>query len=205
MSAFRRCALASPLVFGFLIPFLLALGRERGWRVRKRAGVAATGAAAWIALLGVLWIFSGEAVARLLTSACFLLAFGAFLVGLFHLLGGRAPAQVGCGLVVVLMVGTLFYFDPILEHAMESRLTREQFQTRVDLALEGNPYAVMAYSIFEEDLLTRKVLYPRTLLADLQRAYPDWSRVALGYVLAGFWCFVAHLVLVALRMRIRGR
>lgn len=205
MSVFRLCALAGPLLFGFLIPFLLAFGRERGWRTRKRTGVAAMGASAWIVLLGVLWVFSGEPVIRLLESACFLLAFAVFLVGLFHLLGGRAPAQVGCGLVVVLMVGTLFYFDPIVEHAMESRLTREQFRARVDLALEGNPYAVMAYSIFEEDLLTRKVLYTRTMLADLQRSYPDWSRVALGYVLAGFWCFVAHLAWVALRIRIRGR
>lgn len=205
MIAFRVAVLASPLVLGFGLPFLLAFGRR--WNLRKRAGAVSIGVASWILFLGLLWPFSGESVHRFLESACFLLAFSAFLFGLYFLLESLVPsfAQAGCGLVVLLMVGTLFYFDPIVEHAQASGLPRESFQRRVDLALEWNPYAVMAYSIFEEDLLTRRLLYSRTLLSDLQRSYPDWTRTALGYVLLGFWFFILRIGIVTIRWRLRAR
>lgn len=197
---FRIAALASPLLLGFLLPFVLALGRDRAWALRRRAGAAAIAVGGWTGLLGVLWTFSGEPVGRLLETACFLLAFGAFLWGLFHLLAGLrlppAAAQAGCGVVVALLMGTIFCADPILE-------THPQPAVR-DRVLHGNPYAVMAFSIFEEDVFHRRVLYGRTALSDLERSYPDWSRVALWYVLLGFWFQVGFLALTALRWRLRG-
>jgi hypothetical protein len=204
MILFRIVAFASPLFLGFLLPFTLALGREKQWSLRKRAAAAALTPVFWLLLLFLLWSFSGDRISRFLQTAAFLLAFSSFLIGLFHLIVGfRLPpavAQIFSGLMVVLMVGTLFYFDPILE-----RSSAVQLPDRVALALEWNPYAVMAYSIFEEDVLTRRILYTRTLLADLQHGYPDWTRAALGYVLLGFWLYVGSLGLLALRMKFRVR
>lgn len=191
---FRMTALAGPLVLGFVLPFVLALGRDRGWNARKSACAAATAAAGWIVLLGILWTFSGHPVSRLLESACFLLAFGAFLYGLFRLTG-----QIVCGLVVVLLLGTVFYFDPILESAKGAEV-----HTRVAIAMEWNPYVVMAYSIFDVDLLTR-VLYTRSQLAELQHPWPEWPRVALWYVLLGFFCTVGSMGVQAAKLRFHAR
>ena len=188
MSAFEMAALLSPLLLGIFVPLVLALGREGSWTVRRRVASLVALLLSWTLLLGVLWIASAEPFSRLAASLAFLGAWSGFLVGLFHaLVGLRIPAflaQVSCGFAVVLMVGTLFYFDPILEEAQGG--PPESFQARIDIAMEWNPYVVMAYSIFEDDLLTHRSLYTRTLLADLPRVYPDWSRSAFRYLaLAG--------------------
>ncbi len=165
MSAFEMAALLSPLLLGIFVPLVLALGREGSWTVRRRVASLVALLLSWTLLLGVLWIASAEPFSRLAASLAFL-------------------AQVSCGFAVVLMVGTLFYFDPILEEAQGG--PPESFQARIDIAMEWNPYVVMAYSIFEDDLLTHRSLYTRTLLADLPRVYPDWSRSAFRYLaLAG--------------------
>ncbi|GEM_PF-3223559 len=201
--AFRLAALASPLLLGFGFPFVLALGRERGWSLRHRAGSAAIAGASWVGILGILWGFSGQPIARYLESACFLLGFASLLWGLFHLFVGLtltpAVAQAACGIVVSLLVGTVFYFDPILEAAPAG-----SHRVRANAAIDWNPYAVMAYSIFEEDILTRRVLYG-TRLSELERSYPEWARAALWYLLLGFWFHVGFLGLHALKARLRGR
>ncbi len=188
MSAFQLVALLSPLLLGIFVPFLFALGREKEWTVCRRGAVLLVFLALWTLLLGGLWVASSEPFPRLTATLAFLGSWCGFLTGLFHaLVGLRIPpflSQVLCGFLVVLMVGTLFYFDPILEEAQGG--TRESFQARVDIAMEWNPWVVMAYSIFEDDLLTHRSLYTRTLLADLPRTYPDWGRNALWYLaLAG--------------------
>lgn len=198
---FRIAALASPLLLGFVLPFVLALGRGRGWNARKSAGAASTAAAGWILLLAALWTFSGQPVVRLLETACFLLAFGAFLFGLFHFFTGlRIPGQIGCGLVVVLLMGTLFYFNPIVEEARGAAV-----HSRIAMALEWSPYPVMAYSIFDIDLLHQKWLYTNSAIADRIHGYPDWTRAALWYVLLGFFLHLGYLGLLALKLRFRGR
>jgi hypothetical protein len=210
MSVFRTLAYASPVIVGFALPCVLALARERSWPRRAYFAAAPISVVAMVALLFVTWTFSGERFARLLEVSCFLLAYGAFLFGLFHFaMGFGLPpvvAQIVAGVVVVLMAGTVFYFDPILEHAIETNAPREQLQSRIDAAMEWNPYVVVATSIFDEDVLTRRVLYSRTLLSDLPRSYPQWPQVALAYVILGFFLHVGYLGMTALRLKVqRGR
>ena len=188
MSAFQFGALLSPLILGILIPFLFARAGEKEWSVRGRLRAFVGLLLFWMVLLGTLWALSDEPFSRLLSTLGFLGAWSGFLVGLFHFFVGlRLPgvfSQVLCSFLVILMVGTLFYFNPILEAAEGG--SPETFQSRVDLAMEWNPWVVMSYSIFEDDLLTHRSLYTRTRLADLPRIYPDWGSIALRYLfLAG--------------------
>ncbi len=200
MSAFQFCALLSPLVLGIILPFLFARAGEKEWSVRGRLKAFVGLLLFWTLLLAALWVGSDEPFSRLLSTLGFLGAWSGFVVGLFHLFVGiRLPgvlSQILCSFLVILMVGTLFYFNPILEAAEGG--SPETFQSRVDLAMEWNPWVVMAYSIFEDDLLTHRSLYTRTRLADLPRIYPDWSVIALRYLfLAGamsIFSFLSTLV-----------
>ena len=198
---FRILAFLSPLLAGLLVPFLLALARDRKWSRPAALAAAPLGVVSLIVLLLMAWIPSGDRFSCWLELSCFLLAFGVLLFGLFHLLLGLGRsttlAQIGTGLLVLLMVGTLFYFDPLLEQVREAGT----LHTRVEWAMKGNPYVVVASSIFEEDVLTRPFLYRHTLLADLPRSYPEWPPVALGYVVLGFFSYVGYLGMQALRLR----
>jgi hypothetical protein len=110
----------------------------------------------------------------------FALSFAVLVAGLHLACLRDAVGQIVTGVVVTAMMGTVFYFG----RGIDDSLAPEVISTRIGLCLSLNPYAVIATSIFGEQILHSGTLYA-TGLADYQFVYPAWGRVALGYVLIG--------------------
>lgn len=105
----------------------------------------------------------------------FTLAFSLFVAGLHASMG-----QIATGIVVTAMMGTLFYFT----RAVDDSLPAATITSRIELALNVNPYAVMT-AFFGRDVLHLDTIYRTTHFADYIVTYPVWTRVATVYVLAG--------------------
>ena len=135
-----------------------------------------------------------------------LVAAFSFLVGAFYLFleSCRVPddaAQVLCGLLVVALLGTIFWMKPVLDDAEASGLSEGAIDSRITLALQVNPFAVTSYSIFEQDPGHWASLYPFGL-DDFRHGYPTWGVATLGYALTGLIFLAASLGLSYLRKRI---
>lgn len=184
MSLFRALAYLSPLVLGFGLAAALALSRGRPAVFRAR--VAGGG------LLGVLVLLLlasfGDSPRLWLPVAILLTSFSLLVAALYLFLEslGATPevSQIGTGLVVCLLMSTIFIAGPIIRDSADAGAGGEAISRRITLALDVNPTCVLGYSIFQTDLLYLPVFY-RWDLAGFQHEKPAWTASSLGYLLAG--------------------
>jgi hypothetical protein len=184
MSFFRTLAYLSPLIVGFGTAAALALTAERP---PKRRAIAVGGLL--LGVIGLLFLTSfAESPRMWLPLSLLLLSFAMLVAGLYLLCeSARAPrevSQVIAGLVVCLLMSTLFCFGPVIRNSADAGATGEEISRRISLAMDLNPFFVMGYSIFQSDLLYLPVFY-RTDLAGFQHAAPSWPATSAGYALAG--------------------
>ncbi len=183
MNAFRFLAYLAPLLSGFGVAAALAWTRGLPWRRR----------AAWTGgvhggILVVLFLLSFlESVALFPAVAVLLTAFAAFVASvslLAELLGARREVgQLLASLVVVVLMGSVFLIEPVLENATRAGLPGPSVGERITLILSVNPFMTTGLSIFGHDLLHAPAFY-RLDLAAFQHAPPRWGATSLGYAVA---------------------
>jgi len=184
MSLFRTLAYLSPLIVGFGVATALALTADRPPKRRVLAAGAVVGAVA------VLLLFASFAdspkqwlpVTLLVLSFAMLVA-GIYLVG-ESLRAPREVSQIVAGLVVCLLMSTVFVFGPIIRDSADAGASGTTISRRIDLMMDVSPLMVMGESIFAEDLLHRPYIY-RLDLAGYQHGDPSWPATSAGYALIG--------------------
>ena len=184
MSVFRTLAYLSPFLLGFGIAAALALTEQRP--PKRRA--AAPGAVVGAVLVLLLLTSFGETPALWPPLALLLVSFAALVAGLYLFCeSARAPREVSqiiVGVVVCLLMSTIFVFGPVIRATADAGATGAAIAGRISLAMDVNPFFVMGYSIFRSDLLYLPVFY-RTDLAGFQHELPSWPATSAGYAIAG--------------------
>jgi hypothetical protein len=184
MSLFRTLAYLSPLFVGFGISAALAL---TSGKPPKRRAIAAGGVVGGVLVLLLLVSF-GESVRLWFPLALLLLSFGILVAGIYLLCeSARAPrevSQIVACLAVCFLMATIFIFGQIIRDSADAGASGPTIYKRITLAMDVNPFFVMAYSIFDTDLLLTPYFY-RTDLAGFQRGQPSWPATSAGYALAG--------------------
>lgn len=184
MSAFRTLSYLSPFIVGFGIAAALALTAGRPPKRRAVASGAVVGAVLALLLLASF----ADAPSQWPPVALLLAAFGMLVAGIYLLCeAARAPrevCQLVSGVVVCLLMSTLFVFGPIIRTSADAGASGAAISSRITLAMDVNPFFVMGYSIFRSDLLYLPVFY-RTDLAGFQHGLPSWPATTAGYAIVG--------------------
>jgi uncharacterized membrane protein len=184
MSVFRTLAYLSPLIVGFGVAAALAV--TAGAPAKRRA--IAAGAVPGGVLVLLLATSFADSASLWFPVALLLVAFAMLVAGLYLLCeGARAPrevSQIVAGLAVCFLMATIFIFGPIIRDSADAGATGATIASRITLAMDVNPFFVMAYSIFDTDLLYLPVFY-RTDLAGFQHGRPSWGATSAGYALVG--------------------
>ena len=91
-------------------------------------------------------------------------------------------AQLVCLFVACVLVGTVFYADPIIE----AQKTPEARSRVITVALALNPITAVSRSLLGVDLLRRPVMYDRISVIGrwYQTPYGTWWKTACGYLAA---------------------
>ncbi|MBI2933362.1 MAG: hypothetical protein HYY16_17090 [Planctomycetes bacterium] len=174
MNVFAVWCFLLPLLVGFGIPALLA------WRPDIRGLRASALYLAALLAVALLLRLVGDAPPWALASvAVFICAFALFVSGLTLIWPWPIAGQITSGLVVSAMMGSVFYFRPVIDPSLDL----PALQQRIELALALNPYAIIASSIFHIDVLRLPTLYSE--MADYLIDAPGWGAVAAVYALLG--------------------
>jgi len=180
MNAFRFISYVAPLLSGFGVAAALAF--TRGRTARRRAAWA--GGVHGGVLLAVLLLSFVESVGSFPPVAVLLTAFAALVASVFLLaefLGARREVcQLLASLLVVLLMGSVFLIEPVLENATRAGMSAAAIGSRITLILSVNPFMTMGLSIFGHDLLHVPAFY-RLDLAAYQHFPPRWGATSLGY------------------------
>jgi hypothetical protein len=200
MTFFRVLAYLSPLLAGFGVAAALALTDSAP--IRRRVLVAGSVLGGLLILL-ILASFM-ESVRLWGPLAILLVALSILVAGLYLLsraLGAsREGAQILSSLAVVLLMGSVFAFGPLIRAAADGGTSGETLYRSITLVLDVNPFFVIGYSIFDSDLLVLPVFY-RMGLAGFQHGMPNWPATAGGYGIAGLAFVVASLGVNRFRKR----
>jgi hypothetical protein len=184
MSTFQTLAYLSPLILGFGIAAALALTADRP---PKKRLLAAGGVLA--GLLAVLLLTSVASTPKAwLPVSIVLLSLGLLTSGVYLLCeSARAPrelSQIAAGLVVCFLMSTLFWAGPLIRAAADHRADGASISRRISLSMDVNPFFVMAYSIFDVDLLHQPLFYNMGM-ADYVSSPPRWGVSSAGFAVAG--------------------
>lgn len=185
MGIFVWAAFVSPLLAGFLVPAALAWSADRPARHRLRA----FGIAAGIPLLLLLLLSLPESLSRGLAAAGITLSVSLLSAGLYLLLeslrASPSAAQAAASLVAPALIASLFVVGPGIPDSGDGAT----ISSRITWLLALNPYSVLAYAVFDTDLLTLRVFYSNHLAGypyGVPRLIPGMLFLALpGLALAG--------------------
>ena len=184
MSFFRTLAYLSPLIVGFGVPAALALTAGRPPKRRAIAAGAVLGAVLALLLLASF----ADSVKLWLQVALLIGPFGLLVAGIYLLCeSAKAPrevSQIVAGLVVCLLMSTVFVFGPIIRDSADAGASGAAISGRIGLMMDVSPLMVMGESIFGDDLLHRPYIY-RLDLAGYQHPSPSWPATSAGYGLIG--------------------
>jgi hypothetical protein len=184
MSMFQTLAYLSPLILGFGIAAALALTADRP---PKRRLLAAGGVLA--GLLAALLLSSLASTPKPWLPVSIVLASLGLLTSGVYLFceSARAPrelSQIAAGLVVCFLMSTLFWAGPLIRAAADHRADGASISRRISLSMDVNPFFVMAYSIFDVDLLHLPLFYNMGM-ADYVSSPPRWGVSSAGFAVAG--------------------
>jgi hypothetical protein len=184
MSTFQTLAYLSPLILGFGVAAALALTADRP---PKRRLLAAGGVLAGLLALLLATSLASTPGAWLPVSIV-LASLGLLTSGVYLLCeSARAPrplSQIAAGLVVCALMSTLFWAGPLIRAAADHRADGASISRRISLSMDVNPFFVMAYSIFDTDLLHQPFFYAMGM-ADYVSSPPRWGVSSAGFAIAG--------------------
>lgn len=184
MSTFRYLAYLSPLLLGFALPTALAYTSGRPLKHRLTASASVV-----FGLLALLLLASfADSPSQWGPVAVVLLSLALLSGGVFLLVeSARAPREISQGvaaLVMVLLMSTLFWLGPIVRALAEGGRGGGNTYARITFLMDVNPFFVMAYSIFEQDLMHTPFFYGMGL-ADFQSGKPAWGPSSAAFAAAG--------------------
>jgi hypothetical protein len=184
MSVFQTLAYLSPLILGFGVAAALALtaGRPPKRRLFAAGGVLA-------GLLAALLLTSlGSTPKAWLPVSVVLVSLGLLTSGVYLVCeSARAPrelSQIVAGLVLCLLMSTLFWAGPFIRAAADHRADGASISRRISLSMDVNPFFVMGISIFDVDLLHQPLFYNMGM-ADYVSSPPRWGVSSAGFAIAG--------------------
>lgn len=184
MSTFRTLAYLSPLLLGFALP--TALAYTSGKPLKHRLVASASVVFGILTLL--LFASFADRPRQWFPVAVVLLSLGLLVAGVFLAAeSARAPREIClglAGLVTCLLMSTLFWLGPIVRTLAEGNSSGETVYRRITLLMDVNPFFVMAYSVFDQDLMHTPFFYGMGL-ADFQRGTPSWGASSAGFAAAG--------------------
>jgi len=183
--AFVECALLAVVVAIFAVTldplglgiwkFALCLAAVCGATLLISAGVLCFASAAW----GAEPLAGGLAAQLVIFAFCMLLGsvFAVVRCGGAELLS----AQLVCITVACVLLGTVFYADPIIEAQGSS----EAKGVVIRAALATNPITAISWSLLRFDLMRRRLMYgPISEIGDHYTPYPAWWATLCGYAAA---------------------
>ena len=178
-------AFTSPLLTGLLVPAALAWSADRPAKHRIRA----VGLAGACPLLLLLLLSLPAALPRGLAAAGITLAVGLRAGGVHLLLeslrASPPAAQTAASLVAPTLIASLFVLGPGIPESGDGAA----ISSHITWLLALNPYSVLAYAVFDTDLLTLRVFYSNHLAGypyGVPRLIPGMLFLALpGLALAG--------------------
>jgi len=184
MSSFRFLSYLSPLLLGIALPTALAYTSGKPLKHRM-----VTSASVVFGLLALLLLASFADSPRAWGPvAVLLLSLGLLVAGVFLLAeSARAPREICQGiaaLTMCLLLSTLFWLGPIIRALAVRSSVGDAVYRRITLLMDVNPLFVMAYSVFDQDLLHLPFFYNMGL-ADYQRGTPSWGLSSAGFAAAG--------------------
>ena len=197
---FRLLASSSPLVVGLGLAWAMAQTEGKPLRTRLRAVLGG-----WGGTLGILLLASfSESVVAWVKIAAILSAFGGFVVGL-SLLGEslrvpREVTQVLSGILVVALVGSVFWLGPLIREAADTDPGGKATYRRISMTVAASPYMVMGYSVFAHDPLHSTDLYALGL-HDYLYEKPGWIGPSGAYAALGLLLGLLSRGAVELRKR----
>lgn len=198
---FAECGLVAAFVAfvgGLHDPRKMGVGRFLAYLLLSCAGaVVAAGAVLVVAsAAGVATAVAGGLAAQLVVLS-FALLLGTIVAFLRCCGAELLLAQLVSLLVACVLVGTVFYADPIIE-AQKTSEARSQVITVV-LAL--NPVTAISRSLLGIDLLRRQIMYDRISVIGrwYQTPYGTWWKTACGYLLASIVMLAGSLAARRLR------
>lgn len=203
MVAFRVASCLLPTVAALWISMDLTRGAVRNSGVLRI--VLVNQGVLLLILLGF-GLAAGASASSLGAVALFSLAAALLSAGLHLLFRGafRSPAaaQIGCSLVAVGLMTSVFLLGPIVKRGRESGVDGAVLAQQIQYAIIANPYAVISHSVFGEDVLRRPQLYA-TEAADYvpPEIVPEWWQTAAGYAGLGIVLGSLGLGLLSLRRR----
>lgn len=185
MSTFRYLAYLSPLLLGFGLPTALAYTAGRPLKHRLVASASVV-----FGLMALLLVASfADSPRQWFPVAVILLSLGLLVGGVFLLAeSARAPRELCQGvaaLTICLLMSTLFWLGPIVRATADGGSGGgDRTYARITLLMDVNPLFVMAFSVFDQDLLHLPFFYNMGL-ADYQRGTPAWGASSAGFAVAG--------------------
>jgi hypothetical protein len=171
---FRVLAYMAPLGVGLGLAAAVSLSEGKSPRSRLLSILGVWGGALLILLVSSL----SESLVAWLKIAVILTSFGAFVVGL-SLLGEslrvpREVTQVVSGVLVIALVGSVFWMGPLIREAADTDPGGKATYRRITIAVAASPYLVMGYSVFAHDPLHSTDLYSLGL-HDYPYEKPGWG------------------------------
>ena len=189
--------IAVPVLLGFLLPALAArqdlaapaAGRMRLLRRLKLVGGAS---AAALVLLAVAGLAAGTAPGGLAVAAVYGIGVALVLFVAYesfrNLRANPVLAQVLAAVLWALLLGTVYYANPIVEAAPD-RETRHLWTT---LLVGANPPLMLAHHALDVDLLRRPLLYSVvSVIPEFGYRYPGWFDALMVQWVGAFLAWAA--------------
>lgn len=186
----RFLAYLSPVIMALVIPFLLNHPKTRFTNYRLQVLIPA-GISVLIILiaLAVVVIFSGGlTLVGYLKLAAFLIGYGLMLTSLCLLMMSSAVSsnltQVIVTALAFLMLGTVFYANPLIESTPSNQIRQGIVQWSINL----NPILVIAGTVFNYDIMLSPLMYRISLIQYYPHYYPEWWNFIVAYLVVGLIC-----------------
>lgn len=187
----RLVAYLSPVILALVIPFLL------NQRKKKVEVLIAVGIPTFCVgvVLAVVVIFSGGLTfVSYLKLVLFLIIYGLMIGSLCLLLVSLGVSgnlmQVIVTLITFLMLGTVFYANPLIESAPSNQIRQAIVQWSINL----NPILIIAGTVFNYDIMLSPLMYRISLIQYYPHYYPEWWNFIAAYLVVGVICLAGILL-----------
>lgn len=198
----------TPLLIGLLTPFLM---NWKGVREHIKTRTFLKSLLAFksvlivvfslIFILSLVFLFGGGGFVKFFNLLLFLIGFSVLIISLFILLvtlgiSGNL-SQFMLTMLVVLMYGTVFCANPLIETYKNDQETR---QTIIGLAVNLNPMLVIAGNFFDHDLMRAQHMYRISLIGPYYPySYTDWRYLLIGYLITAILCLALTRIILTRR------
>lgn len=186
----RLVCYLSPIVLGIIIPFLLnQFHKDKQTRYRKIIPSVFTLLLILIIILGVSIFTGGLNFIGFIKIAVFLFAYSLMIMALYIMLTSIGLSGILSQVIVImpvlLMNGTVFYANPLIESVTSNQFREMIVQWSINL----NPMLIIGANFFNYDMILAPQMYKLSLIQYYPHYYSSWGYVVSGYLFITAICF----------------